>query len=464
MIRKLLVANPVVVAFGLVVGATSVVASWAPLAAMLAVALLWVSLYRPAVPIALAFVGILLDARGLTGVRVLGIPLTLSKMMVGYAMISHAASAMVLRQPLFARTPVTSGLFLMVCAMLVSLVPSVDATAGYVDVAGTIMLIVMFHVLYTTLSPRDLPWLLRFMSLATVMLLVWTALTQRAGADVSNAELAWWDRPSGAYGDPNAWSTCLLVVCPVLIGWQLTDKHWTAKPLLLALGVLFPFGIVQAISRAGLVAFALISPGLLYLVRKERTILAVAAGALVLLLPVMVDLDAAMLRYQTLLDPTLEADLGHGSLQERSGLLQAGIQIFLDHPWTGVGVGMFRMYAAHVSAGEVWKIAHNSYVNVAAEQGIQGLIAHGILGWQAVVAVVAVWNRSHTEAAKTFGLGLVLAFAAFGAMAVTLNLATFAVAWYVLAVGLAVGRHAGSELPRMEPESAPMSLGEESHA
>lgn len=464
MIRRLVLANPTIVALGMVVGATSVLESWAPLVGGLGIALLWLSLHRPAVPIALAFVGILLDARGMTSLRVLGLPITLSKIMVGYAMLSHVASAMVMRRPLVLRTPITLGLFAVVCAMLVSLVPSVDPSLGYVDIAGVVMLAAMFHVVYTTLEPRDVPWMMRFMALSTALLIAWTALTQRAGSDVSNVELAWWDRPSGAFGDPNAWSTCLLVINPVLIAWLLRDKHWTSRPLLLALGVLFPFGIVQAISRAGLVAFALISPGLLYLVRRERTLLAVAAAALVVVVPTMVDLDAALLRYQTLLDPTLEADLGHGSLQERAGLLQAGIQIFLQHPWTGVGVGMFRMYASYVSAGEVWKIAHNSYVNVAAEQGLQGLAAHALLLGQAVTAILAVWLRSRTEAARTLGFGLVLSYAAFGAMAFTLNLATFAVAWYVLAVGLVVGRHAGAEDPRDEASQMPARMPSGAHA
>lgn len=445
--RRLLAGDPIVVALGLIVGATSIVESWAPIAGLAAVALLWVSLHRPAVPISLAFLGILLDAQGLLNVKVLGVPLTLSKVMVAYALASHFGSAMVNRRPLLLAMPISTGVFAIVASMLVSLVPAVQPQLGYVDILGVVMLAFMGHVIYTAVRADDVPWMLRFMSASTIGILLWTASTQRAVSDVSNVELAWWQRPSGAFGDPNAWSTCLLVVCPMLIGWLIEDKHWTARPMLLALLALFPFGMVQAISRAGMVSFVAISPGLLWMLRRERTLLAVAIAALVVILPQTLNLDAIFLRYRTLLDPTLEADLGHGSLAEREGLLKAGIQIFLDHPWTGVGVGLFRMYASYVSAGEVWKIAHNSYVNVAAEQGLQGLATHAFFGWQVVIGCWNVWNKSADAVSRTLGFGLCLSGAAFAAMAFTLNLATFAVAWYMLAVGLTVGRHAGAEEP-----------------
>jgi hypothetical protein len=461
-VRRLLAGDPVVVALGLIVGATSIVESWAPIAALAAVALMWVSLHRPAVPIALAFLGILLDAQGLLNVKVLGLPLTLSKVMVAYALASHFGSAMANRRPLLLAMPISTGVAAIVASMMVSLVPSVDPRLGYVDVLGVLMLAFMAHVIYTAVRADDVPWMMRFMAVATLGVLLWTATTQRAVSEVANIELAWWQRPSGAFGDPNAWSTCLLVVCPVVIGWLLADDHPLARPMLLALLALFPFGMVQAISRAGLVAFVVIAPGLLWMLRRERLLLAIAAVALVVVLPQTLDLDAILLRYRTLLDPTLEADLGHSSLAEREGLLRAGVQIFLDHPWTGVGVGMFRMFASYVSAGEVWKIAHNSYVNVAAEQGLQGLATHAFFGWQVVVGCWNVWNRSGDDVARSLGFGLCLSGVAFAAMAFTLNLATFAVAWYVLAVGLAVGRHAGAEeavapwkTPQPPPAPAP---------
>jgi O-antigen ligase len=193
-------------------------------------------------------------------------------------------------------------------------------------------------------------------------------------------------------------------------------------------------------SRAGLLAFVIISPGVVYVLRNRRSLLVAAGVVVVLSLPMFINLEALMLRYQTLLDPTLEADLGHGSLRERKALLDAGIKIFMEHPWLGVGTGLFRVHASYVSAGEVWKIAHNSYINVAAEQGIPGILSHAYMG---ALLYQSAWNaaiRSKTEMTRSLGQGFMLSLLAFSAMAFTLNLATFAAAWFMLSLGMVVGR------------------------
>jgi O-antigen ligase len=144
-------------------------------------------------------------------------------------------------------------------------------------------------------------------------------------------------------------------------------------------------------------------------------------------------------------DPTLEADLGHGSLRERRALLEAGIQMFWENPVMGVGTGLFRVHASYVSAGEVWKIAHNSYLNVAAEQGIPGILSHLYLGF---LLFSSIWHcafRTTTRLAQGMGFGMLVSFAGFCIMALTLNLSTFAVAYYMLGFGLMVGKLGGAE-------------------
>ena len=50
--------------------------------------------------VALAFVGILLDSRGMMDVKVLGLPITLSKLMVMYAVGTHFVHALMGKSPL----------------------------------------------------------------------------------------------------------------------------------------------------------------------------------------------------------------------------------------------------------------------------------------------------------------------------------------------------------------------------
>jgi hypothetical protein len=444
-LRSLVTGRSFIIALGLIAGASASLESWAPIAIAIGVLVVYLSLMRPAVPVALAFLGILLDARGLTSLQLFGLPVTMSKGTVLFALGTHFVNCMVLRRPVFSWTPVTPGVVAILMTMVLSLMTAVDPRWGYVDIMGVLMLGLMTHLVYQAVDENSLPWMVRAMSLFSIGVLTWTLMTQRKQGFFVTLDHAWQQRTSGAYGDPNAWSTALLVVCPILLAALAADRHWSSTPLLIALGAAFPACIVQSMSRAGLLSFAVIVPGLAYVLRKRMRLLALSGVALVLTIPFVINLDAALLRYQTLLDPTLEADLGHGSLRERTALLKAGFKIFMENPVLGVGTGLFRLHASYVSAGEVWKIAHNSYVNVAAEQGIPGILSHLYLG---VLLYKSAWQtatRSKSDYTRSFGQGYLLALMAFSAMAMTLNLATFAAAWYMLGLGLLVGRLGDAE-------------------
>jgi hypothetical protein len=464
-VRTAILQDGLIVAMGLVVGAMAVLESWTPAAVAIGGGLLILSLYRPSVPIALAFVGILLDARGMTSVRVLGVPLTLSKAAVLFAIASHFINATVRRAPFAAWTPVTPGVIAMVVTMIMSLLTAVDPRWGYTDTVGVIMLAVMTHLIYQAVDEESLPWMMRMMAVITILVLAWTLFTQRKEGFFVTLDHAWQQRTSGAYNDPNAWSTSLLVVCPMIIAALAVDKHPMATPLLIGLGVTFPACVFQSMSRAGLLSFVAISPGIVYLLRGRKSMLIAAGVLLAAALPFLINVDAMLLRYKTLLDPTLEADLGHGSLRERKALLDAGIEIFRENPYLGVGVGLFRIHASYVSAGEVWKIAHNSYINVAAEQGIPGILSHAYMGF---LLYRSAWNsavRSYSPYTRSIGQGFMLSLLAFSAMAFTLNLATFAAAWFMLSLGMAVGHlgraesvpdaleRARAALPQREPRA-----------
>jgi O-antigen ligase len=446
MIREVLRQDGIVIAMGLICGAMAVFESWTPAIAAAGAAMLIVSMYRPVVPITMAFLGILLDAQGMFSARVLGVPVTVSKIAVLFAITSHIVNSLVRRRAPIIWTPVTSGWLGILATMVASLIAAIDPSWGYTDTVGVLMLGFMTHLIYRAVDEEAMPWMVRFMGGFTILFLLWTLFTQRKEGWFATLNQSWQQRTSGAFGDPNAWSTALIVICPMLIAGLAADKHRSATPLFVGLLVTFPACILQSMSRAGLLAFVVITPGLVYALRDRRWWLGVAGAALLPLIPFILNVEAVLLRYRTLLDPTLESDLGHGSLRERAALLEAGIQIFLDHPWLGVGTGLFRIHASYVSAGEVWKIAHNSYINVAAEQGIPGLIVHAFFGVQLYRAAWNAATRAHTPYFRAIGQGFFLSLLGFSAMAFTLNLATFASAWYMLSFGLVAGRLGRAEL------------------
>jgi O-antigen ligase len=62
-----------------------------------------------------------------------------------------------------------------------------------------------------------------------------------------------------------------------------------------------------------------------------------------------------------------------GSSQARRDLLDRAIDIAVHHPVVGIGMGNFHIYSIHE------QVAHNSYVEIAAELGVAGLVAYLVL-------------------------------------------------------------------------------------
>jgi O-antigen ligase len=74
-------------------------------------------------------------------------------------------------------------------------------------------------------------------------------------------------------------------------------------------------------------------------------------------------------RLLTILHP---ADDPTNSAQERQALMGRAVEVAFHHPFIGIGMGNFNEYS---SSG---KVAHNSYIEIAAELGWTGLVAYMI--------------------------------------------------------------------------------------
>jgi O-antigen ligase len=104
------------------------------------------------------------------------------------------------------------------------------------------------------------------------------------------------------------------------------------------------------------------------------------------------------------LERTAEGDVK--GAQERLMLWQAALDAFETHPLLGVGYGQFRNYA-HQATGEN-KLAHETYLSIAAELGVAGL---AVFGWL-VLAILRDSLRRRRQAYASVtraGRGFVLA-------------------------------------------------------
>ena len=200
----------------------------------------------------------------------------------------------------------------------------------------------------------------------------------------------------GMLSDPNDLA-CMLVTIAPLGFWMLRrGAPVVDRALGLACLASLGLGILVTQSRGGLLAVCA-AGGFFLLISKvslwRKALAGVAAAAAFL----YVAPDSVLQRYATI----ASASQTDESAQSRLAVWKAGLRMFVDHPLNGCGVGNFEQvygsqYIDRVGAGDVWRSAHNAYVEAAAELGLPGFIAWCvfILG-----GVPLLWRRRQRLAA-----------------------------------------------------------------
>lgn len=187
----------------------------------------------------------------------------------------------------------------------------------------------------------------------------------------------------GTASNPNDQAYGLTLLLPITLALFPSTHSLLGRTFLLGGLVVSATGIILSLSRSAFVAVA--SMGSLYSVRfgsregAKHLIPVLMLGALVILLAPQAFYD----RLDTFL--TEEGRAQSGPIQSRLRQYDLGLQAFGSHPILGVGDRQFSSYArsqgANVAPGEV---IHNTYIGVAAEQGLIGLIPF-------VMVVVLTW-------------------------------------------------------------------------
>lgn len=128
-------------------------------------------------------------------------------------------------------------------------------------------------------------------------------------------------------------------------------------------------------SRGAFLAFG-VAVGLIGLLLVRRRVLAIGAGAL-LLVGLLFVVPSAL--SQRLMASGLSQDVRMVSVERstdlRIALLKAGLRMVRDHPLTGVGLGGFKLNSRAYGAAK-GKFAHNTYLEVAAELGLGAFVAY----------------------------------------------------------------------------------------
>lgn len=236
-------------------------------------------------------------------------------------------------------------------------------------------------------------------------------------------------RAAGPFGEANFFALSLAALVP--LGLHLAGRAGYRRALGIAAVLCCLAGVLATGSRGGLVAAAL-AVGAFAFVSRDRRARLWALGALavgVALLP------AFAAQAQSSADRTVSG-------RQTEGLI--AVSMFWDHPLTGVGPGgyplLYRDYAREIGDDpRSLRAAHSLPLEIAAEQGVAGLLA-----WCAAGLALAGYARRRRVWRSAVGRALILALATYLAGSLFLHSSQlrllFILAGLVLALGAAQPR------------------------
>lgn len=416
---------------GLLLGSVVAVQPAFTAAAWVGAAIFLAGAYFPPLLVVLTFAAMLLDRAGVSGVDIDEFPITASKLSVLAMLGLWGAHAGVRRVRAVRWHPVLSALCVLIAATGLTIAAANAMRAGKFTLLGLAMMLVLVALVYAILAEARLD---RIYVVCAAMLVL--ALAASLAGERGAGEAA---RASGTLGDPNEWAAAVLLLAPFLLGGLEPQTGWVARMLRVALVMLAPVSILLSSSRSALLVGIAMLPAVGWLLRERRGEVLACAAAAAVAVPIVVDLDTATYRFRLLLD-TLDgtAAVRDSSLAERSELLRQAWALFVDHWFIGVGPGKFATASGFVSEQGGFRPAHNTYLEVASEQGVVGLAALGLFMATVALTLWRGWRTATDPIGRSRTLGAAIGLGGFALMAATLGLLTFALAWLVLGISLAV--------------------------
>ena len=267
-------------------------------------------------------------------------------------------------------------------------------------------------------------------------------------------------RPSGTLGDANYYGQLLIIVLPIAL-YFLFRKRSTGLTRLIGLGTagILAAGTVFTYSRGdGLALIALGICALIFLRPRLSHLLAlVVLGVLVFpLVPSnYVERMSTILQTAQNSSSTIYTDR---SLEGRLGTALAAVYIFLDHPILGVGRENYTLYELDYISGTALAYQnksippHDLYLEVAAEQGIIGILAFTALLLATGRALREAWRRFRAvgdDDGASLAAWLAIGLIAYLVSGLFLHGAYLYVLWLQIALIAALRQIARNETPAL---------------
>jgi probable O-glycosylation ligase (exosortase A-associated) len=182
------------------------------------------------------------------------------------------------------------------------------------------------------------------------------------------------------YYDANDFATLAVMAVPLGVYFMVRPRPVWRRLVSAAAVVCLVVAFAWAGSRGGLLALLAMGGFLLLRYRAIHVRWRILAAALITIVFTGATSDAYWEKMRTILEP--KDDYNLTTEEGRIPVWKRGIGYMLQRPLLGVGAGNFStaegtispVARARTTRGVKWSVAHNSYVQVAAELGVPGLI------------------------------------------------------------------------------------------
>jgi putative inorganic carbon (hco3(-)) transporter len=176
------------------------------------------------------------------------------------------------------------------------------------------------------------------------------------------------------YGDPNELAFMLATTLPFTF-WLLRER-WPLRPAVLAMIVVISLAIAFTYSRSALVAIG-VGIAFLMLTDRKRIPLLVVAGVVTVAIGLLFVRSSPTTVFRVEEGLRAKEKVAATNVETRLTAWDAAVTLAIDHPFLGIGPGNFFAYFGEVTGtppgAEPLGVAHNAYLDVAAELGLFGL-------------------------------------------------------------------------------------------
>jgi hypothetical protein len=282
-------------------------------------------------------------------------------------------------------------------------------------------------------------------------------------ATPNRAERGRFDRAQGPVNEPNRFAQIMVVLVPFAIYLFRTSRSHLVRAGVSLMGVFVVIGIVLTLSRGAMVALALMALSMAGLgwIRSSRLVVVAALGLFLVpvVTPFYLDRITSITNVTYLTGDASTIRGADGAMRGRLTEMLAAFNVFLDHPFVGVGPGQFAPYYVQdysqdpdIQFRDIREArrAHTLYFELAAENGAVGLVAFMTI---VLVLMHRLWHArqallSRMPALSDLATACLLSILAYLWTAVFLHMSYQRYYWLLLAISTAALHVVTSEANR----------------